>query len=146
MFLYSLLQLYVFHQVGAWTEGSVSHQATVYADMVGVDLSVEMLCVHLGVCMGTALHPTTVPVTNITKVLGVIKPSVFLLTGAWMVATVPVQGYVTVVQGGLEESVKNPFAVHDVWTMVAAIYSDVVIAQLVGGEHLVSKVTFSNTI
>ena len=43
MFLYSLLQLYVFHQVGAWTEDSVSHLATVYADMVGVDLSVEMV-------------------------------------------------------------------------------------------------------
>jgi len=77
----------------------VSHQATVHASMVGVDLSVEkvqhthcefeavqqrtlsMLCtitflqlsVLLGVCMGTALHPTTVPVINIMKVLGVIK-------------------------------------------------------------------------
>ena len=34
------------------------------------------------------------------------QPSVFLLMGAWMVASVPVRGYVTVVQGGLEESVK----------------------------------------
>ena len=77
----------------------MSHQATVHVSMVGVDLSVEkvqhyhcefeavqqrtlsMMCtitflqlsVHLGVCMGTALHPTTVPVINITKVLGVIK-------------------------------------------------------------------------
>jgi len=59
-------------------EDSVSHLATVHANMVGVDLSVEMLCVHLGVCMGTALHPTTVPVTNITKVLGVIKVNIII--------------------------------------------------------------------
>ena len=86
-------------------EGSVSHLATVHANMVGVDLSVEkvlhthcefeavynawtlsmpctftflQLCVHLGVCMGTAPHPTTVPVTNSTKVLSVIKVNIVI--------------------------------------------------------------------
>ena len=83
----------------------MSHLATVHANMVGVDLSVEkvlhthcefeavynartlsmlctftflQLCVHLGVCMGTAPHPTTVPVINITKVLGVIKVNIII--------------------------------------------------------------------